>query len=160
MIQKCIENIPADRIGFMLSAFRGQVSSLSMHPYGCRVIQVLNNLILRFSFSSCFRFSHCTLEQCLFFLVYRGFWSVAQLSMSVGSLLRRYWNQYASFRRTNMAIMLHRSGIPFLTYKSFTTEFELNPPTVQVVTDYHLKPMLLSGSMSWRKGHLKKVRES
>lgn len=40
VIQKCIENIPADRVGFMLYAFRGQVSSLSMHPYGCRVIQV------------------------------------------------------------------------------------------------------------------------
>lgn len=41
VIQKCIESIPTKKIGFILSAFRGQVSTLSMHPYGCRVIQVI-----------------------------------------------------------------------------------------------------------------------
>jgi pumilio RNA-binding family len=40
VIQKCIESIPTKKIGFALSAFRGQVANLSMHPYGCRVIQV------------------------------------------------------------------------------------------------------------------------
>ena len=40
VIQKCIESIPTNKIGFILSAFRGQVANLSMHPYGCRVIQV------------------------------------------------------------------------------------------------------------------------
>ncbi|KAE8723425.1 Pumilio-like protein 5 [Hibiscus syriacus] len=39
VIQKCIECIPIDRIGFVISAFRGQVATLSTHPYGCRVIQ-------------------------------------------------------------------------------------------------------------------------
>ncbi|KAA3484099.1 Pumilio-like protein [Gossypium australe] len=39
VIQKCIECIPTDRIGFIISAFRGQVATLSTHPYGCRVIQ-------------------------------------------------------------------------------------------------------------------------
>lgn len=39
VIQKCIECVPSERIGFIISAFRGQVASLSMHPYGCRVIQ-------------------------------------------------------------------------------------------------------------------------
>jgi len=40
VIQKCIECVPTDKISFIISAFRGQVASLSMHPYGCRVIQV------------------------------------------------------------------------------------------------------------------------
>ncbi|KAG2314721.1 hypothetical protein Bca52824_017843 [Brassica carinata] len=31
--------MPAERIGFVIAAFRGQVSTLSTHPYGCRVIQ-------------------------------------------------------------------------------------------------------------------------
>uniref|UniRef100_A0A2P2MFS9 PUM-HD domain-containing protein n=1 Tax=Rhizophora mucronata TaxID=61149 RepID=A0A2P2MFS9_RHIMU len=39
VIQKCIGNVPAEKIGFIISAFRGQVAALSMHPYGCRVIQ-------------------------------------------------------------------------------------------------------------------------
>ncbi|CAK7337522.1 unnamed protein product [Dovyalis caffra] len=39
VIQKCIEGIPAEKIGFIISAFRGEVATLSMHPYGCRVIQ-------------------------------------------------------------------------------------------------------------------------
>ncbi|KAB1204274.1 hypothetical protein CJ030_MR8G009062 [Morella rubra] len=39
VIQKCIESIPTEKIGFIISAFRGQVAVLSMHPYGCRVIQ-------------------------------------------------------------------------------------------------------------------------
>ncbi|KAL9224571.1 hypothetical protein vseg_000592 [Gypsophila vaccaria] len=39
VIQKCIECVPSEDIGFIISAFRGQVASLSMHPYGCRVIQ-------------------------------------------------------------------------------------------------------------------------
>jgi pumilio RNA-binding family len=39
VIQKCIECVPTEHIGFIVSAFQGQVASLSMHPYGCRVIQ-------------------------------------------------------------------------------------------------------------------------
>ncbi|KAG2398559.1 Pumilio-like protein [Vigna angularis] len=39
VIQKCIESIPTKKINFILSAFCGQVAILSMHPYGCRVIQ-------------------------------------------------------------------------------------------------------------------------
>ncbi|KAL2533431.1 Pumilio5 [Abeliophyllum distichum] len=39
VIQKCIESIPAAGIDFIISSFRGQVATLSMHPYGCRVIQ-------------------------------------------------------------------------------------------------------------------------
>jgi len=41
VIQKCIECVPTEKIDFIISAFRGNVASLSMHPYGCRVIQVL-----------------------------------------------------------------------------------------------------------------------
>jgi hypothetical protein len=41
VIQKCIECIPHERIHFIISAFYGHVVELSMHPYGCRVIQVL-----------------------------------------------------------------------------------------------------------------------
>jgi pumilio RNA-binding family len=42
VIQKCIECVPAEKIGFVISAFRGQVAMLSTHPYGCRVIQVIS----------------------------------------------------------------------------------------------------------------------
>lgn len=41
VIQKCIECLPGDKIGFIISSFRGQVATLSTHPYGCRVIQVM-----------------------------------------------------------------------------------------------------------------------
>jgi len=41
VIQKCIECVPTEKIEFIISAFHGSVASLSMHPYGCRVIQVL-----------------------------------------------------------------------------------------------------------------------
>ena len=44
VIQKCIESIQAEKIGFIISAFRGHVATLSMHPYGCRVIQVNTKL--------------------------------------------------------------------------------------------------------------------
>lgn len=43
VIQKCIECVPTERIGFIIYAFRGQVANLSTHPYGCRVIQVLED---------------------------------------------------------------------------------------------------------------------
>ena len=46
VIQKCIESIPTEKIGFIISAFRGQVAILSMHPYGCRVIQVNAKLMV------------------------------------------------------------------------------------------------------------------
>lgn len=44
VIQKCIESIPTEKIVFIISAFHDQVATLSMHPYGCRVIQVFLNL--------------------------------------------------------------------------------------------------------------------
>ena len=53
VIQKSIECVPQDRIQFIISAFYGQVVVLSTHPYGCRVIQVLNLLIIPFH---CWRF--------------------------------------------------------------------------------------------------------
>jgi pumilio RNA-binding family len=40
VIQKCIECIPLEHIGFLVSSFQCQVAKLSMHTYGCRVIQV------------------------------------------------------------------------------------------------------------------------
>lgn len=43
VIQKCIESVPTDKIGFIISAFRSHVATLSMHPYGCRVIQVMEH---------------------------------------------------------------------------------------------------------------------
>ncbi|RVW73187.1 Pumilio-like 5 [Vitis vinifera] len=39
VIQKCIESVPTEKIGFIISAFRSHVATLSTHPYGCRVIQ-------------------------------------------------------------------------------------------------------------------------
>lgn len=41
MIQTCIECVPTEKIDFIISAFRGNVASLSMHPFGCWVIQVV-----------------------------------------------------------------------------------------------------------------------
>src|SRR5688500_11188019 len=44
VIQKCIERVPAQLIGFIVESFSGQVYSLATHPYGCRVIQrILEN---------------------------------------------------------------------------------------------------------------------
>lgn len=42
VVQKCIECVPEENIGFIVSTFFGQVVTLSTHPYGCRVIQVLS----------------------------------------------------------------------------------------------------------------------
>lgn len=39
VIQKAIERCAPDTIGFIYSAFLTQVQHLSLHPYGCRVIQ-------------------------------------------------------------------------------------------------------------------------
>lgn len=41
VIQKCIERVPQEKIQFIIKTFYGQVVTLSTHPYGCRVIQVL-----------------------------------------------------------------------------------------------------------------------
>lgn len=38
VIQKLIERVSPDRLGFVAS-FRGSVYELSTHPYGCRVLQ-------------------------------------------------------------------------------------------------------------------------
>lgn len=46
VIQKCIESVPTEKIEFIISAFQGQVATLSTHPYGCRVIQVICSLIV------------------------------------------------------------------------------------------------------------------
>lgn len=39
VVQKAIERVPAEHIGFIINAFVGQVQALATHPYGCRVIQ-------------------------------------------------------------------------------------------------------------------------
>ena len=39
VIQKCIEKVPSPIIQFIVDSFAGQVYSLAIHPYGCRVIQ-------------------------------------------------------------------------------------------------------------------------
>lgn len=39
VIQKCIECVPEEVIQFIISVFYDQIVTLSMHPYGCRVIQ-------------------------------------------------------------------------------------------------------------------------
>ena len=41
VVQKCIECVPEENIEFIISTFFGNVVTLSTHPYGCRVIQVL-----------------------------------------------------------------------------------------------------------------------
>ena len=50
VVQKCIETVEPSCLQFIIAAvFRGQVFSLSTHPYGCRVIQRI--------------LEHCTPEQ-------------------------------------------------------------------------------------------------
>lgn len=39
VIQKAIERVPSQYVQFIINAFKGQVSRLAAHPYGCRVIQ-------------------------------------------------------------------------------------------------------------------------
>lgn len=39
VIQKIVELVPREHIGFVIDAFRGRVRELSAHNYGCRVIQ-------------------------------------------------------------------------------------------------------------------------
>jgi pumilio RNA-binding family len=51
VVQKCIETVEPACLQFIIEAFRGQVFSLSTHPYGCRVIQRI--------------LEHCTPEQTL-----------------------------------------------------------------------------------------------
>ena len=40
VVQKCIECVPPSHVHPILRFFYGNVVPLSMHPYGCRVIQV------------------------------------------------------------------------------------------------------------------------
>lgn len=46
VVQKCIECIPEEAIQFIVSTFYDQVVTLSTHPYGCRVIQVREFILL------------------------------------------------------------------------------------------------------------------
>ena len=69
VIQKCIECVPQDRIQFIISAFFGQVVALSMHPYGCRVIQVVMHMILLTLSRTICEFT-CVIS--ISFLIYRG----------------------------------------------------------------------------------------
>jgi mRNA-binding protein PUF3 len=39
VIQKAIERVPAEHMQTIVNAFLGKVQDLSIHPYGCRVIQ-------------------------------------------------------------------------------------------------------------------------
>jgi len=39
VVQKVIELVPKQYIGFIMDSFRGQVSQLASHTYGCRVVQ-------------------------------------------------------------------------------------------------------------------------
>ncbi|WZZ53591.1 hypothetical protein YC2023_053698 [Brassica napus] len=61
-----------------LAAFLGQVSTLSIHPYGSHVIPVIRNQLNK------------------------GIWSVFQMSISLSSLPRRYMESVCILPRTNM----------------------------------------------------------
>lgn len=39
VVQKIIQVVPRQQIGFMFDALRGQIHSLAVHAYGCRVVQ-------------------------------------------------------------------------------------------------------------------------
>lgn len=36
---RCIECVPSEHLATMLDTFNGQIVSLSMHSFGCRVVQ-------------------------------------------------------------------------------------------------------------------------
>lgn len=52
VIQKCIECVPESAIHFIVSTFFDQVVTLSTHPYGCRVIQVIFTCFISLTASS------------------------------------------------------------------------------------------------------------
>lgn len=39
VIQKIIEKVPMEHIQFIMDTFQGQIYTLAIHPYGCRVVQ-------------------------------------------------------------------------------------------------------------------------
>ena len=39
VIQRAIQVVPAEHVAFIIDAFKNQVQSMAVHPYGCRVIQ-------------------------------------------------------------------------------------------------------------------------
>jgi len=76
VIQKCIECIPQERIRFIISAFYGHVVELSMHPYGCRVIQVLHRLLW---FCHLFFYIYREIFLNVFLHIARGYWSIVMM---------------------------------------------------------------------------------
>jgi hypothetical protein len=72
VVQKCIECIPQEKIQFIISAFYGHVVEFSMHPYGCRVIQVLHQPSSSFTIFIEF-FLNVFLE------IARGYWSIVMM---------------------------------------------------------------------------------
>lgn len=75
VVQKCIECVPEENIGFIISTFFGQVVTLSTHPYGCRVIQVLNVIKKNIDLTV---FLHLICFLCVFFIC-RGYWNTAMI---------------------------------------------------------------------------------
>ncbi|KAL5205049.1 hypothetical protein ABZP36_009920 [Zizania latifolia] len=39
VVQKCVQCVPSNCINFIYGGFRGKAKTLSLHPYGCRVVQ-------------------------------------------------------------------------------------------------------------------------
>lgn len=93
VIQKCIECIPIDKIQFIISAFQGQVQTLSTHPYGCRVIQVMIQLLVQRTYSK-----YCLDSRCSYLSI-----SYCVLE-SFGALLR--WAKYSVYSGWNSRICL------------------------------------------------------
>lgn len=74
VIQKCIECIPQERIRFIISAFYGHVVELSMHPYGCRVIQVRHRPSSGFAI-----LFYIEIFLNVFLDIARGYWSIVMM---------------------------------------------------------------------------------
>lgn len=79
VIQKCIECVPAEHIEFIISAFRGQVVTLSTHPYGCRVIQVTQ----LFTGDTIFLSFSLPYFNSMLLICDREFWSIVLMSCKV-----------------------------------------------------------------------------
>ena len=95
VIQKCIEKVPSTIIQFIVDSFAGQVYSLAIHPYGCRVIQRI--------------LEHCGEEQIVCILYPSCFVCILQFLLIYlfrNQYLMNYFIVHVVWFKINMEIML------------------------------------------------------
>lgn len=114
VVQKCIECIPEGSIQFIISTFYNQVVTLSTHPYGCRVIQVLSLLFFRFMYTWRYFFYTSGIDWYglnLLFNLIREYWSIAMILKPSRLWWERFYSLFACWHKISMGIMLFRCVI-------------------------------------------------